>query len=154
MANEAKLDSSWLTDEAKRNLNSAWQERVLLVLKDMSNWPQLRYALAVGLDGSKLTGVIGPDGKEAQVKTYPPLLLFYMAGTVEEYLADIDHSAPAHVTIELEDEVLFIGSTGEFYLVASLDADVHRGYMSMKLSKRIKHLRSLFSREQMGAVFK
>jgi len=142
-----KLDTSWLTDEAMKTLEPEWRYRVLLILQDISGWSHLNYAYGIGLDGSRLTHIIGPNAERIEKVTYPTETFYFLAGIVEEFLANIEYPAPAQVTIELEDEILYLASCGELYLVASFYSSIPMGYMVMKLTKRISHLRNLWRRE-------
>ena len=148
--NRLNLEEGLLTPKARELLDSTWQESVEVVLEDMSTWPDLHYAYAVGRDGLKLTYSIGPNGELVSEGTYNPDLYYNLATTVEEYLTGIGHPAPAHVTVELEKELLFVASCGELFLVASFGKDVERGYMSMKLAKRVAHLRNLYRSQRKG----
>ena len=148
-----RLDESWLTEEAKRTLEPEWRYRVLLILQDIATWSQLNYAYGIGLDGARFTHTIGPGEARVNQGTYSTVTFFFLAGIVEEFLANIEYPAPAQVTIELEDEILYLASCGELYLVASFFSGVPKGYMVMKLTKRISHLRNLWRRENTGNFF-
>lgn len=142
-----KLDSKWLTEEARSSLGYDWQDRILLVLQDMASWPQLKYAYAIGANGSKLTHSIGPKARRIDSGAQTPITFFFLAAIVEEFLANIDYPSPAQVTIELEHEVLYIASCGEMYMVGCFYSGVPKGYMAMKLTKRVSNLRSIWLRE-------
>ena len=134
----------WLTSNASDELDEFWQERVVNILGDLSVLPHLRYAYAVGLKGGRLTEIIGPGGEIVTDLRSDPAVYFHLAQIVENYLTLIDQPAAAHVTVELADEMLFVGSTGALILVASFDGNAARGFVGMKLAKRISHLRSIF----------
>jgi len=148
-----KLDESWLSDEAKQKLEPEWRYRILLILQDISTWSQLNYAYGIGQDGSRLTHSIGPNAKRVDKGAYSTDTFFFLAGIVEEFLTNIEYPAPAQVIIELKDEILYLASCGELYLVASFYSGIPKGYMVMKLTKRISHLRNLWRRESSGDFF-
>ena len=106
--------------------------------------PHIRYAYAIGQSGSRLTNAIGPDGELIKDEDSNPQMFYHLTKIVEEYLENINQPAPAHVTVELEDEMLFVGSTGALILVASFDGSAARGFVGMKLTKRISHLRGIY----------
>ncbi|MFC2150400.1 hypothetical protein ACFLQV_02735 [Calditrichota bacterium] len=145
-------DERWLTSEALDLMSHQWHERILVIMEDLSKWTHLRYAFAIGRDGIQLTHPIGPKGTILDEKAYSHEIFHHLALTVEEYLVNIEHPAPAYVTIELEHELLFVASTGAVYLVASFEDVVERGYMSMKLKKRIAHLRNVSQQYDRGRV--
>jgi len=147
---KSATEDSWLTPKAMDLLDPTLQEGVIAILEDMAWWPHLKYAYVIGKDGLKLTYSIGQMGELVSEESYRPSLFYNLATTVEEYLANIDHPAPAHVTVELAGELLFVASTGELFLVASFESDVERGYMSMKLAKRIAHLCTLHRMRRKG----
>lgn len=147
-----KLDKSWLTEEALELLDENWRYRLLLILQDIPSWPQLKYAYAISLKGTRLSYPIGPDFVRIDDNSYSPEIFFFLAGIIEDFLTNIDHPSPAQVTIELEHEILYIASCGELYLVASFYSGVPKGYMSMKLTKRINHLRHLWRKELSGSL--
>lgn len=135
---------AWFEEAAWDELDEFWRERVFNILQDLAELPHLKYAYAVGEGGSRLTKMIGPDSEIIDNEESDPIMYYHLAKTVEEYLDHIEQPAAAHVTIELEDEMLFVGSTGALILVASFDGDAARGYVGMKLTKRISHLRNIF----------
>ncbi len=143
---------TWLTPEAMDILSHVWQERIALIIEDLADWPHMNYAFAINNDGVKLTYKIGPGGTVVNEDAYPTEVFHHLANTVEEYLMNIEHPADAQVTIELENELLFVASTGEIYLVASFKGIVERGYLGMKLKKRIAHLKSLSAQQQKGRI--
>jgi len=134
----------WLTPEGGETLDEFWSERVVNILQDLSDLPHLNYAYAIGADGVRLSRTIGPGRREVTNDDSDPRMFFNLARIVEEYLGRIDHPSPAHVTVELEDEMLFVGSTGALILIAAFDGRALRGFVGMKLTKRISHLRSMF----------
>lgn len=142
------LDNSWLTEGARYTLDKEWQHRILLVLGDMITWPQLKYAYAIADNGQKLTHAIGPEAEKVDSSAHAPITFFFLATIIEEFLSNIDQKSPAQVTIELEHEILYIASCGELYVVASFYSDVPKGYMAMKLSKRVHNLRNLWGTDQ------
>ncbi len=140
----AKKKINYLKPIALELIDDVWQNRVVVLLEDLTGLPHLQYAYVISKKGEKLTETIASGNKitkehESDAKQFADL-----AGIVEEYLDNLEHPFPAHVLIEMEDELLFVGSTGEVILVASFDGNAPRGYMSMKLSKRVNHLRKLF----------
>ena len=143
MFKRKRIDESWLTQEAKESLNPALQERILVILHDLSMWMDLKYAYLIGSDGAKLTQTIGTGGKLVDSATYPEEVFYNFIAVVEEYLTKIKLEPLTHITIELEDELLFIGATKELFLVAAFEGNVARGYMSMKLAKRVSHLKRI-----------
>jgi len=141
------LNRSWLTESALETLDKEWQHRILLVLEDMITWPQLKYAYAIADSGHKLTQTIGPKAEEVDSGAHAPKTFFFLAAIIEEFLNNINHKSPAQVIIELEHEILYIASCGEMYVVASFLSGVPKGYMAMKLAKRVYHLRNLWRKE-------
>lgn len=141
------LDVKWLTESAQSSLDKEWQLRILLVLEDMITWPQLKYTYAIAENGQKLTQTIGPKAEKVDSGAHSPITFFFLAAIIEEFLGNIGRSSPAQVTIELEQEILYIASCGGLYMVASFYSGVPKGYMAMKLAKRVNHLRSLWRRE-------
>ncbi len=146
-------DESWLTQDAIESLDQVWRDRVIVILQDLANLPHLRYAYVIAKSsGMRLTKMVGPDsGNDEKYNKY--MMFFHLARIVEEYMVHLERPAPAHVQLELEDEMLFVGSAGELVLVAAFDGNVARGYMSMKLTKRISHLRTLFRTREKGALY-
>jgi hypothetical protein len=143
-----KSSDTWLTKEAFELLDEFWCERVINILQDLSELPHLRYAYAVSLGGTRLSAAIGPGAKPLKDDPTGPEAFHHLAEVVEEYLERIGQPAPAHVTVELADEMLFVGSTGKLILVASFDGQAARGYVGMKLAKRISHMRNIFKASQ------
>lgn len=152
MAAKLTAQEFWLTKEAQDVLSHAWQERLLVIIEDLAGWPHLNYAFAISKDCVQLTHPIGPGGDVVNEKAYSTDVFHHLAMTVEDYLVNIEHPAPAYVTIELEGELLFVASTGTVYLVASFEGIVERGYMSMKLKKRIAHLRNIAAQHTRGRI--
>ena len=142
-----KPDEAWLTDEAREGLYPEWQHRLLSILQDMATWSQLKYAYAIGKDGVRYTHSIGPGGIRVKDETYSSSTFFALSGIIEDFLSSIEYPTSAQVTIELEDEILTIASCGELYMVASFYSGVPKGYMTMKLAKRISHLRVIWRME-------
>jgi len=142
------LDITSLTEEGKSSLDSDWQKRILLVLEDMSTWSKMKYAYAIGADGSKLTHAIGPNAKRVDSGVQSSITFYFLAAIVEEFLTNIQRPAPPQVTIELEREILYIASCGELYIVACFSSGVPKGYMAMKLSKRVSRLHAIWSTER------
>jgi len=138
----------WLTPGGWDLLDEFWRERVVNILQDLSDLPHMKYAYAVGQNGVKLTHTIGPGRRDITDEGSNPLMFYHLARIVEDYLQNIYHGAPAHVTVELEDEMIFVGSTGTLILVATFDGRASRGFVGMKLTKRISHLRGLFRASQ------
>lgn len=138
-----------MTPEAKETLNPALQERVLVILHDLSMWLDLKYAYIIGSDGTKLTKTIGSGGKLMETATtYPEEVFYNFIAVVEEYLIKIKLEPLTHITIELENELLFVGATKEMFLVAAFEGHVARGYMSMKLAKRVSHLKRILQMQK------
>ncbi len=146
----AKKKVNLLTAIAPEVIDEVWQTRVVVLLDDLAELPHLCYAYVVGKEGRKLTETIGPGGKIIKDHQSDSHVFANLANYVEEYLESIEHPYPAHVLIEMEDELLFVGSTGKVILVASFDSEAPRGFMAMKLTKRISHLRKLFRTMEKG----
>lgn len=142
-----KLDSRWLTESAQSSLDKEWQQRILFVLEDMITWPQLKYAYAIAENGQTLTKTVGPKAEKVDSGAHSSITFFFLAAIIEEFLGNIGRSSPAQVTIELESEILYIASCGGLYMVASFSSGVPKGYMAMKLAKRVNHLRNLWKLE-------
>lgn len=143
MYKRKRFDESWLTQVARDNLKQALQDSVLVILQDLSMWMNLKYAYIISRDGLKLTETIGPEGELGESETYSPDVFFNLAKIMGEYLTGFENETLTHVTVELEDELLFIGATEELFLIASFEGHVARGYMSMKLDKRVSHLKNM-----------
>lgn len=141
------LDSGWLTEGARDTLDEEWQLRILLVLEDMITWPQLKYAYAIAENGHKLTQTIGPKAEKVDSSAHAPITFFFLAAIIEEFLGNVGSKSAAQVIIELEHEILYIASCGELYMVASFYSGVPKGYMAMKLAKRVNHLRNIWRME-------
>ena len=150
MANKAK---DWLTAFAMEEIGDVWRDRIVVLLSDLSHLPYLRYAYVVSKNGIKLTETIGAGGKIVEGNALNPKIFSDLAKIIEEYLVSIEHPSPAHLLTELGDELLFIGSAGEIILVAFFDGDAPRGYVSMKLSKRMMHFRKLYLTMEMGSSY-
>ena len=148
MFKRKRIDESWLTQEAKETLNPALQDRILVILHDLSMWMDLNYAYLIGNDGTKLTQTIGTGGKLVEKATYPEEVFYNFIAVVEEYLTKIKLEPLTHITVELEDELLFVGATKEIFLVAAFKGHVARGYMSMKLAKRVSHLKRILQMQK------
>ncbi|MDP8228968.1 MAG: hypothetical protein P9M15_05895 [Candidatus Electryoneaceae bacterium] len=148
----AKNKPVWLTKLAMEELGEVWQDRVVVLLRDLSQLPHLRYAYIVSKDGNKLTETIGPGEKIVEGNDLNPKMFSDLARYIEEYFINIEHPAPAQLISEFGDDLLFIGSTGEVILVAFFDGEAPRGYMSMKLSKRMMHLRKLYRTMEIGSL--
>lgn len=138
----------WLEPAAYEELDEFWQERLVNILEDLADLPHLRYAYAVGREGVRLSKNIGPGRRIVKGDNADPAKFFHLARITEDYLKRIDQEAPAHVTVELAEEMLFVGSTGALILVASFEGNAARGYVGMKLAKRISHLRNIFRAAQ------
>lgn len=141
---EVILETPWLTEEAHSELDESNLNRLEVILKDLVTMPHLRYTYVISRNGVQLTSALGPMGKRMPDSLLHHNEYFHLATITENYLENLEHPAPAHVTIDMEDEMLFVGSAGPLILVAGLDGNAVRGYMSMKLTKRISHLRRLF----------
>ena len=138
-----------MTPDAKEMLNPALQERVLVILHDLSMWLDLKYAYIIGSEGTKYTKTVGTGGKLITTETtYPEEVFYNFIAVVEEYLTKIKLEPLTHITIELENELLFVGATKEMFLVAAFQGHVARGYMSMKLAKRVSHLKRILQMQK------
>lgn len=146
----AKKKINYLKPIALELINEVWQDRVVVLLEDLTGLPHLQYAYVISKGGEKLTETITSGNNKVNSHPSEAKQFADLARIVEEYLANLQHPYPAHVLIEMENELLFVGSTGEVILVASFDGNAPRGYMSMKLSKRVNHLRRLFRTMEMG----
>ncbi|MFC2170586.1 hypothetical protein ACFLQJ_01255 [Calditrichota bacterium] len=141
---EPNLDEKWLMEVAFDALDEDNRKRVLIIMRDLVTLPHLRYTYVINKDGRRLTRPVGREGKILDDTTLMHEGFFYLARITEEYLKNLGQKAPAHVTVEMEEEMLFVGSAGPLILVAAFDGTIARGYMSMKLTKRISSLRKLF----------
>ena len=142
-----KRDESWLTSEAKQAFKPEWQDRVLKILQDISTLPHLKFTCVIGKDGSRFTRSVSPNASHAIDESYSTLSYSKFANIIDEYVNNLGYSSSSQVTIELEDEILVIAPCGELYLIASFFHGIPRGYMSMKLTKRISHMRSMWQGE-------
>ncbi|MDP8208106.1 MAG: hypothetical protein P9L92_15685 [Candidatus Electryonea clarkiae] len=141
---EPDLNEKWLMDVAFDALDEDNRRRVMIIMKDLVTLPHLRYTYVINKDGRRLTRPVGQNGEILSEETMLHEEFFYLVRITEEYLKNLGNKAPAHVTVEMEDETLFVGSAGPLILVAAFDGSIARGYMSMKLTKRISSLRKLF----------
>jgi len=136
--------ATWLTDQAQEELGHDNQVRLAMILQDLVTLPYLRYTYVLDRSGGVcLSHPIGPNGKVVAAKHRPDAFL-HLVNITELYLVEIEQNAPAHVTVDTRDEMLFIASAGPWVLVAAFEGQATRGYLSMKLTKRISHLRSMF----------
>ncbi len=148
-----KPGENWLTQEGSEGLDQAWRDRVVVILQDLVNLPHLKFAYVISGEGVRLTKFLGQGGEELESMEHDHKAYFHLADVVEEYLKNLGIDAPAHVTVEMEEDMLFVGSAGQLILVAAFEGNVARGYMSMKLTKRISHLRTLFRTRERGGLY-
>ncbi len=70
----------------------------------------MKLSIAVSQNGKQLTNPIAEAGVITDPNLENPMTFFHLARITENYLENLGKGAPAHVTVEMEDEMLFIGS--------------------------------------------
>jgi len=137
------LEEPVLTKAARKSLDLRWQNRLKVILQDLATWSQLKYTYAISTEGERLSDPIGPDADRIDNDDYRTLDFFSLSGIINEFLINIESPGPSQVTVELANEILYIASCEKLYLIAAFYRGIPSGYMSMKLYKRIRSLRSL-----------
>ncbi|MDP8241263.1 MAG: hypothetical protein P9X24_19415 [Candidatus Hatepunaea meridiana] len=141
------LEEPVLTNSARKSLDMKWQNRLKVILQDLSTWSQLKYTYAISIEGERLSDPIGPDADRIDNDDYRTLDFFRLSGIINEFMINIETPGPSQVTVELENEILYIASCEKLYLIAAFYRGIPSGYMSMKLCKRIRSLRSLLRKK-------
>ena len=152
MANRA--DETWLQPGAYDRINPIWRDRMLVILEDLVGLEGLRYALLLDSAGKNLSEIITSSGPVKQLAGMPdPTGYVELANSAHDTFLTLGESAPTHLIDDDDEGLVFIGSVDELVLVAAFSHQTTRGAVVMRLSKRIRHLKSLEKSRQRAALY-
>jgi hypothetical protein len=149
-----RADENWLTGNAWERIDPVWRDRMLIILEDLAGLGGLRYAFLLLADGKRLSKLIGPGGPVTRPEGMLPAGRFSeLAAGVRETWEALKLETPTHILEDFEGQLVFTGMVADFVLVASFEPGVSRGAVVMRLTKRIRHLRTLEKSRKRGALY-
>jgi len=137
------IDESVLTETAKVWLEVDFQEHLITILHYLSMWEHLNYAFFINAKGESYTSFIGPLGQKVNSIDFPPQKFHLIARLVNDYLYQIKQGQMTHLTIELSDQMLFLGAIGDLFLVVSLRKNSETDDDIQKVAERIENLKTI-----------
>jgi hypothetical protein len=149
-----KADESWVVPATWERLNPVWRDRILIILEDLAGLGGLDWAVVLDQEGLALTKVIGPGGSLRSPEETPEVDRFArQAREFSRAWAAVGEREPSHIVEEIENRIVVTGIVANLVIVAGFTEEVARGAVVMRLTKRIRHLRSLQKSRERGALY-
>jgi len=147
-------DKSWVVEDSWERLNPVWRDRILVILEDLAGIGGLDWAMVLDAQGQPLTKVIGAGGPVTPPVGMPPPTRFAtLAGELVRAWKAVGEREPSHFVEEIEGRILITGIVADLVIVAGFKPGVARGAVEMRMTKRIRHLRSLQKSRERGALY-
>jgi hypothetical protein len=147
-------ENNWLQSGAWDRINPIWRDRMVVILEDISGLEGLKYALLLDNEGKRLSQLIGQGGPVKSVPNPPDFTkIVELACSTKEAFEALREAAPSHILDDHQNELLFIGAVAELVLVAAFEKSVSRGAVVMRLTKRIRYLKTIEKSRQRAALY-
>ncbi|MFH0883116.1 MAG: hypothetical protein V2A56_09025 [bacterium] len=149
-----KADESWVVPATWEKLNPVWRDRILVILEDLAGLSGLDWVAVLDEEARALTKVIGPGGSLRPPEEMPSLARFaLLAREYSRAWKAVGEREPSHIIEEIENCIVVTGIVADLVIVAGFKEGVARGAVVMRLTKRIRHLRSLQKSRERGALY-
>jgi hypothetical protein len=121
------------------------QGYILTILQYITLWDNLQYAYVMNTDGTRLSEVIGPKGTIQDSSAYSTQMFVNFERIIGDYLSNNNFGEMLHLRIELDDELLLMGTLPGSFLIVSLLNDQSEENGKSRLSERVKNLKTILS---------